>query len=101
MGDGAGCESPVVDGADLVDEQIGIPGQLFSGFDPDAEWFCVVDEIRRQGDDDRRGMARIQKGLVLQNENGSDFSWLGSCLRVEICQPDRPMLNSRGHVRPR
>jgi hypothetical protein len=42
IGDGAGRDSPVVDGPDLVDEQIGIPGQLFTGFDPDAEWFCFA-----------------------------------------------------------
>ena len=64
----------VVDGTDLVDEQIGIPGQLFSGFDPYAEWFCIVDEICGNADDDCRGMARIPKGPILGNENGSDFS---------------------------
>ncbi len=101
IGDGAGCDSPVVDGADLVDEQIGIAGQLLLSLDPDAEWFCIVDEIRRKGNDDRRGMARIQKGLILQNENGSGFSRLRPFLRVEVCQPDRPVLKSRGHVPPR
>jgi len=101
IGDGAGCDSPVVDGTDLVNEQIGIPGQLFTGFDPDAEWLCIVDEIRRQGDDDRGWMSGIQKGLILKNEDGSRFSRLRPFLRVEICHPDRPVLKSRGHVPPR
>ena len=101
IGDGAGGDSPVVDGADLIDEQIGISGQLFLGFDPDAEWFCIVDKIRGQGDYDRRGVAHIQKGLILQNENGSGFSRLRPLLRVEVCQPDDPVLKSRGHVPPR
>jgi hypothetical protein len=101
IGDGAGCDSPVVDCPDLVDEQIGIPDQLFAGFDPDAERLCIVDEICRQGDDDRGWMSRIQKGLILKNENGSRFPRLRPLLRVEICQPDRSMLNSRGHVPPR
>jgi hypothetical protein len=101
IGDGAGCDSSVVDGTDLVDEQIGIPDQLFAGFDPDAEWFCIVDEICRQGDDDRGGMSRIQKGLILKNENGYRFPRLRPFLRVEICQVDRSVANSRGHVPPR
>ena len=53
IGDGTGRDSPVVDCPDLVDEQIGIPGQFFTGLDLDAKWFCIFDEIRRQGDDDR------------------------------------------------
>jgi len=101
ISDGAGCDSPVVDGTDLVNEKIGIPGELFTGFDPDAEWRCIVDEIRREGDDDRGWMSGIQKGLILKNEDGSRFSGLRPFLRVEICQPDRPVLKSRGHVPPR
>jgi len=100
IGDGAGGDSPVVDGPDLVDEQIGILGQLFTGFDPDAEWFCISDEIRRQRYDNRGWMSRIQKGLILKNENGSRLSRFRPFLRVEICHPNRSMLNSRGHVPP-
>jgi hypothetical protein len=42
IGDGAGGDSPVVDGPDLVDDQIGIPGQLFTGCCPNAQ-----DEVSR------------------------------------------------------
>ena len=73
ISDGAGCNSPVVNGPDLVDEQVGIPDQLFAGFDPNAERFCIIDEIRRQGNDDRGWMSRIQESLILKNENGSGF----------------------------
>ena len=66
-------ESPIVYCANLVDEKIGIFCKFFSRLDPDAERFRIGDEICRQRDDNRRGMSRIQKSLILEMRTGLVF----------------------------
>ena len=77
-GERPGSESSIVYCSNLVNEKIGIPCELFTCLDPDAKRFRVVDEICRERDDDRRGMSRIQKSLILEDENRSRFPGLGS-----------------------
>jgi hypothetical protein len=54
-------EPPVVDGAELVDEEIGLLAQAPEGGNADAERLGIVDEIGRQGNHQRRRVPGIQE----------------------------------------
>ena len=62
-GEGARDQALVVDGADLIDQKVGIPIQAIPGAETQAQGRGVFDQAGRQGNDQGRGMAGVQQEL--------------------------------------
>ena len=86
------CEPVVVDGPELVDQQVRILFKPFLGADADTQGEGIVDDVRGEGDNEGGRMVDIEEGLVLNDENRSGLSRLGAMTRVQVSQPDLPLV---------
>ena len=60
---GSPDETPVVDRANLIDQEVGRATQAAGGGQPDAERLSAVHERRREGNDERRRMLGVEEDL--------------------------------------
>lgn len=63
-------QTTIVDGVQLLDEQVGIGAQSALRCDVDAQRFCIVYELESKRNDARGGMLRIQQSLTLHDQSG-------------------------------
>jgi hypothetical protein len=82
MKQGAFDQSLIVYGSDLIDQQVRVLFQQPLSGDPDPQRLSVIDQIRRQGDYNGRGMPGFQKRFVLENQNGSDLARFSAASRI-------------------
>ena len=76
-------EAPVIDGPELVHEQIGRLSQTSGSRDSDAKGLGVVDQGRGEGNDQGGRVVGVEQRLRLDDEDGARLAWLGSPTGIE------------------
>jgi hypothetical protein len=79
-------EAPIIDGPELVHEQIGRLPQTSGSRDPDAKGHGVIDQTRGEENDQGGRVAGVEQRLRLDDEDGSGLAWLGSPTGIEAGQ---------------
>jgi hypothetical protein len=92
-------EAAVVDGAELVDEEVGVPGQVAGGWDADPQWPRALHEVCRERNNQRRRMARVEEWLRLNQQHRPRLAGLRPEARVQVGEPDLAASTSRDRAR--
>ena len=92
-------EAPIVEGSELIDEEIGVASQAASGRNSDAEWLGILNQVGGKWNNERRGMVRIKKCLGLYDQDRPGLSWLGTSPGIQIREPEFPPLRHRDPAR--
>ncbi len=71
-------EAPIIDGPELVHEQIGRLSQTSGSRNPDAKGLGVVDQTRGEGNDQGGRVAGVEQRLRLDDEDGAGLAWRAS-----------------------
>jgi hypothetical protein len=71
-------EAPIIDGPELIHEQIGRLPRTSGSRDSSAQGLGVVDQVRGEGNDQGGRVAGVEQRLRLDDEDGAGLAWLGS-----------------------
>jgi hypothetical protein len=92
-------EAPVVNGAKLIDEKIGVASYAARGRNPNAKRLVLLHQVRRQRNHERRGVVCVEKRLGLYDQDRPGLARLGASPRIQFRDPDFPAVSHRGRAR--
>lgn len=77
-------EAPIVDGPELVDQDVGVAAQTTGSSDSDAERLGVIHQVGGKWDDQRRRVICIEKRLGLDDEDWPGLARFGAASSPQI-----------------